>query len=75
MAACTTTRIPVMTWKIGNATAHEDTNKNVFPVKEPGREEAKIDGAVAAIMVMGRLMVMTGPVKRSVYATRGMLQL
>lgn len=59
---------PVMAWMIGNVTAHEDANENVFPRK--GGEESKIDGAVALIMTLGRQMV-AAP-KRSVYATRGL---
>jgi phage terminase large subunit-like protein len=66
---------PTMAWMMGNVTAHEDANENVFPRKEPGREENKIDGAVALIMVVGRLMTMGGAVKKSVYATRGILTL
>lgn len=62
---------PVLTWMIGNVTAHEDANENVFPRKEG--EENKIDGAVASIMALSRLMV--APAKRSVYATRGLLSL
>lgn len=64
---------PVMNWMIGNVTAREDANENVMPRKEPGREENKIDGAVAAIMVISRLMV--APAKKSVYSTRGLLNL
>lgn len=64
---------PVMNWMMGNVTAREDANENVMPRKEPGREENKIDGAVAAIMVISRLMVT--PTKKSVYATRGLISL
>ena len=45
---------PVLEWMIGNVTAKEDANENVFPRKEPGREDKKIDGAVAAIMGIAR---------------------
>jgi len=62
---------PVMTWMIGNVTAHEDVNEGVLPQKERGRAEKKIDGAMAAIFALARLMV-AAP-KRSVYATRGLL--
>lgn len=64
---------PILTWTIGNVTAHEDANENVFPRKEPGQEQNKIDGAVALIMAVSRLLV-TAP-KKSVYATRGLLTL
>jgi phage terminase large subunit-like protein len=62
---------PVMTWMLGNVKAKEDANENVFPRKQEGRAENKIDGAVAAIMALARLLV-AAP-KRSVYATRGIL--
>lgn len=48
---------PVLTWMIGNVKAREDANENVFPRKEEGREENKIDGAVATIMALSRAMV------------------
>ena len=63
---------PVMNWMIGNVVAHEDKNENVFPHKPPGRDEQKIDGAIAAIMGISRLMV-PGRKQKSVYSTRGLL--
>jgi phage terminase large subunit-like protein len=48
---------PVLGWNIGNVRAREDANENVFPRKEPGREENKIDGAVALTMAVGRVQV------------------
>lgn len=60
---------PVLAWMIGNVTAHEDANENVFPRKDA--EENKIDGAVAILMVISRLMV-AAPPKQSVYASRGL---
>lgn len=62
---------PVMNWMMGNVVAHEDAGENVFPLKEG--EENKIDGAVAALMALLRLM--SAAPKRSVYATRGLLTL
>lgn len=59
---------PIMNWMIGNITAHEDANENVFPRKDD--PENKIDGAVAAIMAVSRLMFLAP--KGSVYATRGL---
>lgn len=59
---------PVMTWMMGNLTAHTDAKDNIFPRKD--REESKIDGAVALITGLARAMV-AGPA-RSVYATRGL---
>lgn len=62
---------PIMAWMIGNVTAHEDANENVFPRKDD--PENKIDGACAAIMTLSRLAV-AAP-KKSVYGTRGLLML
>lgn len=42
---------PCFAWQIGNMTAQEDRNQNVFPRKE--RPEKKIDGGVALILAMG----------------------
>lgn len=60
---------PMMAWMMGNVTAHEDANENVFPRKDD--PENKIDGPAAAFMALSRLMV-AAP-KKSVYATRGIL--
>jgi phage terminase large subunit-like protein len=45
---------PILEWMMGNVMAREDVNENVLPRKEAGREENKIDGAVAVIMGVGR---------------------
>lgn len=45
---------PALSWMIGNVTAQEDRNQNVFPRKE--RPEKKIDGAVALIIALGRAL-------------------
>lgn len=42
---------PCFAWQVGNVTAQEDRNQNVFPRKEA--VEKKIDGAVALIIAMG----------------------
>jgi phage terminase large subunit-like protein len=46
---------PVMTWMIGNVTAHRDAKDNVYPRK--ARDENKIDGVVALLMALARSMV------------------
>lgn len=66
---------PAMNWMVGNVTAIEDRNENVFPQKEKGREENKIDGAMAAIMCIARLMRMSADDGVSVYESRGILVL
>jgi phage terminase large subunit-like protein len=45
---------PALAWMIGNVTAQEDRNQNVFPRKES--VEKKIDGAVALIIAIGRAL-------------------
>lgn len=49
---------PVLSWMISNVVAREDANENVFPRKD--KKENKIDGAVAAIMAIGRAMMNQG---------------
>ncbi|NUO63941.1 MAG: terminase large subunit [Gemmatimonadaceae bacterium] len=59
---------PALAWMIGNVTAQEDRNQNVFPRKE--FPEKKIDGAVALIIAIGRALAQPDEVS-SVYETRG----
>jgi phage terminase large subunit-like protein len=47
---------PVLTWMLGNVVCAEDRNECVFPMKRRGREESKIDGAIAVIMALLRLI-------------------
>jgi phage terminase large subunit-like protein len=46
---------PVLHWALGNVTAKEDRNENVFPRKE--RPERKIDPAVALIIALGQCIL------------------
>jgi phage terminase large subunit-like protein len=46
---------PMMTWMMSNVVCHRDAKDNIYPRKE--REEHKIDGPVAAIMALSRLIV------------------
>jgi phage terminase large subunit-like protein len=59
-----------LTWCIGNVVGHEDARGNIYPKK--ARPENKIDGAIALIMGIARVMQDGGP---SVYETRGLLSL
>jgi len=45
---------PAMTWMISNVVAHLDAKDNIYPRKE--RAENKIDGPVAVIMGLGRVI-------------------
>lgn len=45
---------PMMTWMISNVVCHRDVKDNIYPRKE--REENKIDGPVALIMGIGRII-------------------
>lgn len=60
---------PVLTWMISNVVCHIDAKENIYPRKE--RPENKIDGAVALIMALGRLLVSEDTA--SVYENRGLL--
>jgi phage terminase large subunit-like protein len=58
-----------MTWMISNVTARMDAKDQVYPRKE--KPENKIDGPVALIMAMARMM--TGGPAASPYEERGLL--
>jgi phage terminase large subunit-like protein len=45
----------VLSWMVSNVVCHVDNKDNIYPRKE--RPENKIDGVVACIMALGRLMV------------------
>ncbi len=60
---------PVMSWMTSNVVAHLDAKENIYPRKE--RPENKIDGVVAALSALGRIMVREDDF--SVYASRGPL--
>jgi phage terminase large subunit-like protein len=45
---------PMMTWMVSNVVCHVDAKDNIYPRKE--RMENKIDGPVAVIMGIGRLL-------------------
>lgn len=49
---------PVLTWMVSNVVCHRDAKDNIYPRKD--RPEMKIDGVVAAIMALGRMMNQTG---------------
>lgn len=63
---------PVMTWCVGNVAVRRDTNENFMPCKELSKR--KIDGVVAGIMALARVIVREKP-QTSVYETRGILSL
>lgn len=46
---------PVLTWMVSNVVAHLDAKDNIYPRKDS--EEKKIDGVVAIIMGLGRLII------------------
>jgi phage terminase large subunit-like protein len=66
---------PVLRWMADCLSIRQDENDNIRPVKPDRKKSSKrIDGIVAAIIAMSRLIVKTdkGP---SVYETRGLLTL
>ncbi|MCP4366329.1 MAG: terminase large subunit [Planctomycetes bacterium] len=60
---------PILTWMFSNVVAKIDAKDNVYPRKQ--KPENKIDGVVALIMAIGRIMANeeTG----SIYDTRGVI--
>ena len=61
---------PVLSWMISNVVCHMDAKENIYPRKE--RPENKIDGVVALLSALGRVMTAETP-QRSVYEERGLL--
>ena len=45
---------PVLAWMIGNVVCHRDHKDNIYPNKQ--RPELKIDGAIALIMALARML-------------------
>jgi phage terminase large subunit-like protein len=56
---------PVTTWMVSNVTAKLDAKDNIYPRKE--KPNLKIDGAVAIIMGIGRLMTHDQKQETSIY--------
>jgi phage terminase large subunit-like protein len=54
-----------MRWMVGNVTAKEDANENVFPRKNTG--ESYIDGVSATLNAIGRAMAGEAPAKGGSY--------
>jgi len=61
---------PVLTWMSANVVVRKDPAGNMKPDKEVSEE--KIDGIVAILNALGRLMATREPEKKSPYLTRGM---
>jgi phage terminase large subunit-like protein len=55
---------PMMTWMVSNVVCHRDVKDNIYPRKE--RDENKIDGPVAAIMAIGRIVANQPPESDSI---------
>jgi len=49
---------PVLTWMVSNVVCHRDAKDNIYPRKE--RPENKIDGVVAVLMALNRLLLENG---------------
>ena len=49
---------PVLTWMASNVVAHLDAKDNIYPRKE--RPENKIDGVIAVLMALNRLLLDNG---------------
>lgn len=61
---------PILTWMISNVVAHYDKKDNIYPNKE--RKEDKIDGVIALIQALGRVILHDDHFV-SVYESRGIL--
>jgi phage terminase large subunit-like protein len=59
---------PVLRWCVSNVAAREDKKENIFPYKQHARK--RIDGAIASIIALSRLMV-GGSQAVSIYESRG----
>lgn len=62
---------PVLTWMMGNVQATQDPAGNIKPDKEASME--KIDGSVATIMAMSRVVANPNATADSVYTSRGIV--
>jgi len=49
---------PVLTWMVSNVVCHRDAKDNIYPRKE--RPENKIDGVIAVLMALNRLLLHNG---------------
>lgn len=49
---------PVLTWMVSNVVCHRDAKDNIYPRKE--RLENKIDGVVAILMALSRMLLDSG---------------
>lgn len=65
---------PVLSWQASHVEVKSDTSGNRRPVKPDHNNHKKIDGIVAAIMALGRIMIYESE-GESIYSDRGMFQL
>lgn len=61
---------PVLRWMVSNAAILTDGNENIKVVKDKSSD--RVDGVVAAIMAIGRLLIAPEP-QKSVYKERGLV--
>ncbi|MEQ1883351.1 MAG: terminase TerL endonuclease subunit, partial [Burkholderiales bacterium] len=47
---------PVLAWMIGNVIFHRDEKDNIYPKKDKHNQWKKIDGAIALIMALARML-------------------
>lgn len=59
---------PVLRWNISNVAVREDKKGNIFPYKQ--QERKRIDGVIAAVIALSRLMAARGEAPVSVYDER-----
>ena len=61
---------PVFEWMVSNTAVATDANENIKIVKDKSGD--RVDGVVAAVMAIGRLLIAPEPMK-SVYSGRGVI--
>lgn len=64
---------PVLAWNVANVAARPDKKENIFPYKQ--HQKKRIDGVIASIMALSRLIVGSVTPTESVYERRGVLWL
>jgi phage terminase large subunit-like protein len=64
---------PVLNWNMSNIAAKEDKKENIFPYKQ--HEKKRIDGGIASIIALSRMVATPMSGGTSVYESRGIITL
>jgi phage terminase large subunit-like protein len=66
---------PILAWQAGHVQVRTDANANIRPVKPKPNDIRKVDGIVASIMAMSRMMLRAPKQKTSIYERRGLIEI